>query len=84
MGLFHFRLVPGFDPHSVEEYLFKFGLTLLHHVEPEEFKQRYKIRTKMGLDVIEVERLAPAAVIGECKKMPLGESSLLSQSVANE
>ena len=38
----------------------------------------------MGLDVIEVERLAPAAVIGECKKMPLGESSLLSQSVANE
>jgi len=55
MGLFHFRLVLGFDPHSVEEYLSKFGLTLLHHVGPEEFKQRYEIRTNMGLDVIEVE-----------------------------
>ena len=69
MGLFHFRLVLGFDPHSVEEYLSKFGLTPLHHVEPEESKQRYKIRTKMGLDVIEVERLALAAVIGECEKI---------------
>ena len=60
MGLFHFRLVLGFDPHSVEEYLSKFGLTLLHHVGPEEFKQRYEIRTKMGLDVIEVECLRPS------------------------
>ena len=67
MGLFHFSLVLGFDPHSVEEYLSKFGLTLLHQVGPEEFKQRYEIRTKMGLDVIEVECLAVAAVIGECQ-----------------
>jgi len=66
-GLFHFRLVPRFDPYSVEEYLSKFGLTLLHHVGPEEFMQRYKIQTKLGLDVIEFERLAIAAVIGECQ-----------------
>ena len=39
-------IVHRFDPNSAEEYLSKFGLTLLDHVGPEEFKQRHKIRKK--------------------------------------
>jgi hypothetical protein len=54
----HQMIVHRFDPNSAEEYFSKFGLTLLDHVGLEEFKQRHKIRKKMCLDVIQVERLA--------------------------
>ena len=43
-----------FDPNSAEEYLSKFGQTLLDHIGPEEFKQWHKIQK----NVLEVERLA--------------------------
>jgi len=58
----HQMVVHGFDPNTIEEHLSKFGLALLDHVGPEEFKKRYEIQKRMGLDVIEVERLALAAV----------------------
>lgn len=58
----HQMVVHGFDPNTIEEYLSKFGLALLDHVGPEEFKKRYEIRKRMGLDVIEVERLVLAEV----------------------
>jgi hypothetical protein len=35
-----------FDPNSAEEYLSKFGQTLLDHIGPEEFKQWHKIKEK--------------------------------------
>jgi hypothetical protein len=47
---------------TIVDYLSNFGLTILDHVGPEEFKNRYENLKKIRLDVIEVERLVLAEV----------------------
>ncbi len=55
-------ILHGFDPDTIGNHIAKFGLAMRDHVGPEEFKQRYGIEEKMGLDVIEVERFVLAEV----------------------
>jgi methyltransferase (TIGR00027 family) len=55
-------VIHGFDPDTIGNHVAKFRLAMRDHVGPEEFKQRYRIKEKMGLDVIEVERLVLAEV----------------------
>ena len=58
----HRMVIHGFDPEIIEVHIAKFGLLMRDHVGPEEFRQRYRIHERMGLDVIEVERFVLAEV----------------------
>ena len=67
-----------FDPNSAEEYLSKFGQTLLHHMVPEEFKQWHKIQGKMCLRLNVVPK--PPSIGSFLGNLPLSRSWSLSTS----